>query len=110
VRVCFAWDERKPGFFEFDTVCCGASSSGKFTVTLTGVYSGWTIVRALRNCAHRWIKETVAQTVSCLPYPLRGIDSDNVGEFINEQLLTCVMTTMSSSLGAALPQKQQLFC
>jgi hypothetical protein len=80
IRVFFTWDERKPGFFELDTVChCGVSASGEFcvTLTLTDVYSGWTIVHALRNRAHRWVKEQVAQTAASLPFPLRGIDSDN---------------------------------
>jgi hypothetical protein len=45
VRVSFSWDERKPGFFELDTVSyCGIRSSDEFcaTLTLTDVYSGWT--------------------------------------------------------------------
>jgi hypothetical protein len=91
VRVFYTWDERKPGFFELDTVChCGASSSGEFcvTLTMTDVYSGWTVVLALRNRAHRWVKEGVAHTADSLPFPLRGIDSDNGGEFINGQLLS----------------------
>jgi hypothetical protein len=37
VRVIFNWDERKPGFFEFDRVAhCGADASGQFCQTLTG--------------------------------------------------------------------------
>ncbi|GHU78891.1 integrase [Spirochaetia bacterium] len=90
VRVFFTWDERKPGFFEIDTVChCGANSSGEFccTLTITDVYSAWTEVFALRNRAHRWVKESIAGMAAALPFPLRGVDSDNGGEFINEQLL-----------------------
>jgi hypothetical protein len=90
VRTYFKWDERKPGFFELDTVShCGVSTSGEFcrTLTLTDVYSGWTEERALRNNAHRWVKENVAGVRDDLPFPLLGIDSDNGGEFINHQLL-----------------------
>jgi hypothetical protein len=90
VRVFFAWDERKPGFFELDTVShCGNNSSGEFclTLTLTDVYCGWTEVCALPNRAHRWVKEQAEQTARNPPFPLRGIDSDNGGEFINHQLL-----------------------
>ncbi|GHV07329.1 hypothetical protein FACS189485_17500 [Spirochaetia bacterium] len=94
VRVFFTWDERKPGFFEIGTVChCGASSSGEFccTLTITDMYSSWTRTKvrevfALRNRARRWVKENIAQTAARLPFPLRGVDSDNGGEFINEQL------------------------
>jgi hypothetical protein len=55
VRVFFSWDERKPGFFEIDTVShCGISSSGEFcfTETLTDVFSGW-IVPAAPTSASR---------------------------------------------------------
>ena len=52
VRVMFNWDERKPGFFEFDRVAhCGADASDQFCQTLTGtdVGSGWTEEHALLN-------------------------------------------------------------
>jgi hypothetical protein len=42
VRTFYTWDERKPGFFELDTVSqCGVNSSGEFcsTLTLTDVFS-----------------------------------------------------------------------
>ncbi|MDR1174298.1 MAG: transposase family protein [Treponema sp.] len=89
VRVMFAWDERKPGFFECDRVAhCGADASGHFCQTLTGtdVGSGWTEEHALLNSAHRWVKERIEQMRHELPFPLLGIDSDNGGEFINHQL------------------------
>ena len=90
VRVCFDRNEKRPGFFETDTVShCGANASGQFcqTLTLTDVGSGWTEECALLNNAHRWVKEQIVQTKENLPFPLLGIDSDNGGEFINNQLL-----------------------
>ena len=89
VRTYFAWDEKKPGFFELDTVShCGPNSSGEFcsTLTLTDVYSGWVEVRGLRNRAHLRVKLAVIEVRHTLPFPLLGIDSDNGGEFINQQL------------------------
>jgi hypothetical protein len=88
VRVLFNWDERKPGFFEFDRVAhCGADASGQFCQTLSGtnVGSGWTEAHALLNSAHRWVKERIPQIRDELPFPLAGVDSDNGGEFINHQ-------------------------
>ena len=90
IRTFFNWDERKPGFFELDTVAHGgASSSGEycFTLNATDVYSGWVELRALRNKAHRWVKENAENIRIELPYPMKGVDSDNGGEFINYQLL-----------------------
>ena len=90
IRVYFDWDERKPGFFEADTVAnCGMSTEGQFltTLTLTDVYSGWTELRALLNRAQRWVKEGVDDIKKGLPFPMKGLDSDNGGEFKNLQLL-----------------------
>jgi hypothetical protein len=91
IRTFFDWDERKPGFFELDTVSHdGGRSCGEFCFTLdvTDVYSGWVELRALRNRAHRWVKEEVEGIRTDLPFPMKGIDSDNGGEFINHQLWT----------------------
>jgi hypothetical protein len=90
IRVCFDRGEKRPGFFELDTVRhCGANASGQFcqTLTVTDVGSGWTEECALLNNAHRWVKEHIAYTRETLPFPMLGIDSDNGGEFINHQLL-----------------------
>lgn len=89
IRTFFNWDERKPGFFELDTVAHGGtSSSGEycFTLNATDVYSGWVELRALQNKAHKWVKENTENIRTELPYPMKGIDSDNGGEFINYQL------------------------
>ena len=89
IRVFFDWDERKPGFFELDRVSHdGGSSRGEYCLTLdaTDVYSGWVELRALRNQAHRWVKEEAEHIYEHLPYAMKGVDSDNGGEFINHQL------------------------
>ena len=86
IRVCFDRGEKRPGFFQTDTVShCGANASGQFcqTLTLTDVGSGWTEECALLNNAHRWVKERIESTRNNLPFPMLGIDSDNGGEFIN---------------------------
>jgi hypothetical protein len=90
IRVFFDWDERKPGFFEIDTVAdCGLSNSGQYisTLTLTDVHSGWTENRALLNKAQRWVKEAAEDVRNCLPFAMKGIDSDNGSELKNTQLL-----------------------
>jgi hypothetical protein len=90
VRVTFDRNEKRPGFFQIDTVShCGARASGQFcqTLTVTDVGSGWTEVCALLYNAHRWVKEHISLTQENLPFPMLGIESDNGGEFINHQLL-----------------------
>ena len=90
VRTYYADAEKKPGFFEVDTVHhCGTSDSGEFCLTLTAtdVYSGWTELRPTLNKAHKWVFEALGDIESSLPFPLSGLDSDNGSEFINAALL-----------------------
>lgn len=90
IRTHFTWDERLPGYFELDTVHHdGGSASGEYcaTLTATDVLSGWTELRALRNRAHRWVKDRIVEIRSDLPFSLLGLDSDNGGEFINKTIL-----------------------
>jgi hypothetical protein len=54
VRTFFKRDEQKPGFFGMDRVAhCGNTAKGRFgwTLTATGVCSGWTEECALPNNA-----------------------------------------------------------
>jgi len=90
VRVYYADADKKPGFFEADTVHhCGDSDSGEFCLTLTAtcVYSGWVELRPLLNKAHKWVLQALADVKSSLPFPFLGLDSDNGSEFINSALL-----------------------
>jgi hypothetical protein len=90
VRTHYPWDDRKPGFFEVDTVHhCGDRDAGEFCLTLTAtdVASGWVELFALLNKAQKWTFEGLTSLPQLLPFPLLGIDSDNGGEFINRTLL-----------------------
>jgi hypothetical protein len=90
IRTFFEWDERRAGFFECDTVAHdGGNSSGEYCYTLnaTDVSCGWVELRALPNRAHRWVKEQAENIRKSLPFPMKGLDSDNGGEFINHQLI-----------------------
>jgi len=90
VRTYYADADKKPGFFEIDTVHhCGNHDSGEFCLTLTAtdVYSGWVELRPLLNKAHKWVLKALLDIKSSLQFPLSGIDSDNGSEFINSALL-----------------------
>ncbi len=89
VRTYSDWDEAKPGFLEADLVAQDGgvpASDVIHSLTLTDVASGWTEVGALRSKARRWVVESLKEIRSGLPFALLGLDSDNGGEFINEEL------------------------
>jgi hypothetical protein len=91
VRTYCPWNERKPGFFEIDTVHhCGERDAGEFCLALdaTDIASGWTELRPLLNKAQKWVMEALPDIQSGLPFPLLGVDSDNGSEFINRALLS----------------------
>jgi hypothetical protein len=58
-----------------------------FTLTVTDIATGWTENRAVRNKAQVHMFAAITDVVERLPFPIRGIDSDNGSEFINHQLL-----------------------
>ena len=90
IRTFADWDEAKPGFVECDLVAHdGGSAAGEFCQTLdvTDVASGWTELRAVKNKAQRFVFDALVEIRQRLPFELAGIDSDNGGESINQELL-----------------------
>ncbi|MDI7269326.1 MAG: transposase, partial [Myxococcota bacterium] len=95
VRTFADWGEPLPGFMEIDLVAhCGERVRGSFlhTVTLTDIASGWTECGVLLVREGRLVVESLARLRNLLPFPLRGIDSDNGSEFMNESLLEYCQT------------------
>lgn len=89
VRRFADWDDKRPGFEEIDLVQHeGGNSSGFFACTLdvTDVSTGWTEMRAVLNKAQTHVFAALKHVRQNLPFPLLGIDSDNGGEFINDEL------------------------
>jgi hypothetical protein len=89
IRTFSQWDDKRPGFVEIDLVGHdGGDGSGEFLQTLdvTDVATGWTETQAVKNKAQQWVFEALKDIRGRLPFPLLGIDSDNGGEFINNQL------------------------
>jgi len=90
LRTFSEWNEQRPGFVEIDLVAHdGGMAAGEYLYTLdmTDVYSGWTEVQAVQNKAQVWVFAALKNLRAQLPFALRGIDSDNGSEFINDQLL-----------------------
>lgn len=84
------WDVTTPGFTEVDTVVhCGNSAEGEFgsTVNQTDILTGWVESRAVLGRGERGVVQALDEMAQALPFPLRGIDSDNGSEFINWHLV-----------------------
>lgn len=89
VRTFADWDDARPGFVEIDLVGHeGGVLRGEYCQTLdvTDVATGWTETRAVKNKAQVHVFAAIRQIREALPFPLRGIDSDNGSEFINNEL------------------------
>jgi hypothetical protein len=90
VRTYYTDEDKKPGFFETDTVHhCGTSEMGEYNLTLvsTDVFSGWVELRPTLNKASKWVYEGMEDIRTSLPFPFLGMDSDNGQEFMNKPLL-----------------------
>ncbi len=90
IRTFAEWDEAHPGFTEIDLVVhCGSTTRGEYlhSLTMTDIATGWTECVALRNRGQQSVFQALVLARSRLPFPLRGIDSDNGVEFINAHLL-----------------------
>jgi len=89
IRTFSDWDEDEAGFVEMDLVGHeGGNASGQFNYTLnvTDIKTCWTEARAVLNKAQIWVFEAIEDIRYSLPFKLKGIDSDNGGEFINYHL------------------------
>src|SRR5512142_169509 len=89
MRTWAEHDEDVPGFVEVDLVGHeGGNPAGRFcfTLTVTDIATGWTDNRTVIGKAQTQVLAALSDVVEHLPFPVKGIDSDNGSEFINEQL------------------------
>ena len=84
------WDVTHPGFTEIDLVShSGDCAAGEFahSFNLTDIHTTWTETRAVLGKGQTGIVAALEEMRQALPFPLRGIDSDNGSEFLNDHLL-----------------------
>jgi hypothetical protein len=84
------WDDLQPGFFEADLVAhCGSQNKGSYlnTLVLADVASGWIECAALLVREQTVVVQALRMIAKRLPILLRGLDTDNGGEFINGTLI-----------------------
>jgi hypothetical protein len=83
------WDVHQPGYLEIDLVShSGASAVGEFLHTLDSVdiQTCWVERQAVLGKGRHGVVQALTTIEQRLPFPLRGIDSDNGSEFINDHL------------------------
>ena len=84
------WNVTQPGFTEIDLVShSGDCADGEFahSFNLTDIHTTWTETRAVLGKGQTGIVAGLEEMRQALPFPLRGIDSDNGSEFLNHHLL-----------------------
>jgi len=89
IRTFADWQENRPGFIEVDLVAhCGESLDGFYLNTLMAVdvATGWSEFVGVWGKGEQRVGTAVHHVRERLPFPLSGLDSDNGGEFINQNL------------------------
>jgi len=84
------WDVTTPGWTEVDLVAhSGDRADGEFahTVNQTDIVTTWVESRAVLGKSQVRVQQALEAMRQGLPFPLRGIDSDNGSEFINAHLV-----------------------
>jgi hypothetical protein len=90
VRTWADWDDARPGFVEIDLVGHdGGNPAGPhaFTLTVTDIATGWTENRSVPDKTGKCVLAALNDIAHKMPFPIRGVDSDNGSEFINDHLL-----------------------
>ena len=84
------WAENQAGFLEMDTVAlCGGTLDDRhgWMFDAVDIHTTWNEMRALPNRSEAATLLQIRDVEASLPFPLRGVDSDNGGEFINHHLV-----------------------
>lgn len=90
VRTFADWGDPPPGFVEVDFVAhSGTSTAGAFvqTLVLTDIATGWTECVPVVMRAGALALEALQVALELFPFPLKGVDFDNDGAFMNEPVV-----------------------
>lgn len=89
IKTFSEWNDAQPGYVAVDCVGHdGGCTHGDFnqTVNVTDIATGWTESRAVKNKAQVWVFQELKHIRTQFPFALKGLHSDNGGEFINSHL------------------------
>ena len=85
VRTFADWEDVGPGYMELDLVAhCGEGVAGEYLHTLNAVdvATSWCEPVAILNRSQHAVTTAIDRMRERLPFPLRGIDSDNDSAFL----------------------------
>ena len=83
------WNVTVPGFTEIDLVShSGDCATGEFlhSLNVTDIQTTWVETQAVLGKSQERVRQALETIRAALPFALRGIDSDNGSEFINDHL------------------------
>jgi len=109
VRTFAEWDEAEPGFTEIDLVVhCGTTTRGEYlhSLTMTDLATAWTECVALRNRGQQSICQALLLARERLPFPFRGIDSEN-GSEANQRAFAALLAERTAHLHAFAPLQEK---
>ena len=90
VRTFADWGDPAPGFLEVDFVAhSGVNTAGAFvqTLVLTDIATGWTECVPVVFRSGALVLEALRAAQTLFPFPLKGVDFDNDGAFMNEPVV-----------------------
>ena len=113
IRTFAEWNEVRPGFMEADLVAhCGTRAEGPYlsSLVLTDVATGWTECLPLLRHGYDDVIRALDQVRLLLPFPLRGLDTDNGSEFLNYPVLEyCARAEITFTRGRAYRKNDQCY-
>jgi len=84
------WNEQRPGHFEIDLVHhCGPAANGHYAPSLQmiDVATGWSERVATLGRGYLVMRDGFLYLLARLPFPVKGIHSDNGSEFLNNHTI-----------------------
>jgi len=113
IRTFQDWNETQPGFLEADLVAhCGIQAEGGYvyTLTLTDIATGWTECLPLLYRSRETVLAAIQRSRTLFPFPILGIDTDNGGEFLNEEVFAyCEQEQITFTRGRPYQKRDQCF-
>jgi hypothetical protein len=81
-----------------------------YTLTLTDIATGWTECLPLLYRSRETVLAAFQRAQTLFPFPILGLDTDNGGEFLNEDLVaSCAQEHLTFTRGRPYQKRDQCF-